>query len=162
MAEVTKNPSINQVIAENLRYWMEQSQTLKTQMALAVAAGVAQTTVSNYLNPKQRLEGSTGKDPSPKVTELVKIADALGVGVWVLLRPMASSTAREFYRKIEEAYETAISEDPSGITGNTGSAPLDEAQDAPLTTGRASRPQPQKQLDSRAKPRIHTKQKREA
>jgi transcriptional regulator with XRE-family HTH domain len=94
--------SINRVLARNLAYWMEQA-TL-TQSALAEKAGVSQKTISNYLNPQQRQEGATGKEPSAKLTELEKIAKALSVSVWQLVREMTPSE-RKMYEAIERAYE---------------------------------------------------------
>lgn len=74
------NESINEVLADNLRYYMQTSQggRLATQQALATAAGLAQTTVSLYLNPSKRKPGKTGKPPSAKLGEVERFADALG------------------------------------------------------------------------------------
>lgn len=120
---VPKRP-ITEVIAENLAYWMKQHATLKTQASLGAAAGVAQTTIGNYLNPKQRLEGAKGKPPSPKVVELERIADALGIGVWALVRPM-TPRERAYYQKIEEAFATLVENDPTGTTGTTQTGDLE-------------------------------------
>lgn len=75
---------INRIVADNLAYWMREEKV--TQAALAQRAGISQKTVSNYLNPDQRSEGTMGKPPSPKLTELALIADALHVQVWQMLR----------------------------------------------------------------------------
>ena len=92
---------INEVVARNLDYWMKQAGI--KQAALAEKAGVSQKTISNYLKPGQRTEGTTGKEPSAKLAELDKIAKALHVEVWQLTRQM---TAREriMYAAIEKAY----------------------------------------------------------
>lgn len=93
---------INEVVAQNLAYWMEQA-GLK-QAALAEKAGVSQKTISNYLNPEQRTEGSSGKDPSGKLSELDRIARALSIEVWQLTRQMTRHE-RAMYAAIEKAYE---------------------------------------------------------
>lgn len=92
---------INEVVARNLDYWMKQ--TGIKQAALAEKAGVSQKTISNYLKPGQRAEGTTGKEPSAKLAELDKIAKALHVEVWQLTRQM-SQRERTMYAAIEKAY----------------------------------------------------------
>jgi transcriptional regulator with XRE-family HTH domain len=92
---------INLVVAENLRHWMTKAEV--TQAHLAGLAGVSQKTISNYLNPYQRTEGSSGKQGSPKLFELDLIARALGVEVWQLTREM-SAAQREVYDAIEKAF----------------------------------------------------------
>lgn len=121
-----KSKAINEVIADNLALAMRQHKTLKTQAALAEKSGVAQTTISLYLNPKKRLKSKSGKEPSAKMTELKALADALGCGVWVLLREM-SERERRYYRRTEEAYAELVGSDEKGLTGNTASGELDEA-----------------------------------
>lgn len=100
MVPLQKQKSINQVVAENLAYWVEQRGF--TQVALAAKAGVSQKTVSNYLNPQQRTEGATGKEPSAKLSELARIADALGVEVWQLTRPADDDEERAMFQSLEE------------------------------------------------------------
>jgi len=97
-----KGKSINAVVAENLAYWIEKA-GFTSQTALAEKAGVSQKTVSNYLNPEQRLNGGEGKERSAKLTELASIAAALGVEVHQLTRPMTASE-RQFYEALERAY----------------------------------------------------------
>jgi transcriptional regulator with XRE-family HTH domain len=98
---MTEGDSINRVLARNLAYWMSEAKL--TQSALAEKAGVDQKTISNYLRPEQRAGGSRGKEPSAKLTELAKIADALKIGTWQLLRDL-SETERKFYAQIEVSY----------------------------------------------------------
>jgi transcriptional regulator with XRE-family HTH domain len=93
---------INDVLAQNLRYYMDLRE-IRSQAQLAERAGIAQRTVSNYLKPSNRTEGSKGKRPSAKLSELESIATALHVEVWELLRPL-SLADRIIYRKIEEAF----------------------------------------------------------
>lgn len=99
----TPGKSINQVVAENLAHWMEQA-GFASQQALADKSGVSQRTIANYLKPALRDDTSSGKEPSAKVTELAKLADALHIEVWQLLREMTPQE-REFYAQIEEAYK---------------------------------------------------------
>jgi transcriptional regulator with XRE-family HTH domain len=107
--------SVNAVLADNLRYWMGQS-GISSQEQLAAKSGVSQRTISNYLNPENRQESATGKEPSAKLTELDKIAGALGVGVWDLVRPM-TPRERQFYRQVEQAYRDLMNERaPNGST----------------------------------------------
>lgn len=103
---------INQVVADNLAYWMSEAKM--TQMALAEKSGVSQKTISNYLNPDQRAEGSKGKPPSPKLTELDMIARALSVSVWQLTREMSASE-RKMYESIEDAYKRLRAEARSEV-----------------------------------------------
>lgn len=105
---------INAVLAANLRHFMT-AKGITAQTALATSAGVAQRTISNYLNPANRTEGATGNAPSAKLSELESIAKALNVEVWELLRPMSESD-RLIYQKVEEAF--------AGVKAlATGSAP---------------------------------------
>jgi transcriptional regulator with XRE-family HTH domain len=101
-AMLEKPLPINEVVAENLAYWMGQAGI--KQAALAEKAKVSQKTISNYLNPDQRTEGSTGKDPSGKLSELDRIAKALSIEVWQLTRQMTAHE-RVMYEAIEKAYE---------------------------------------------------------
>ena len=93
---------LNLVLAVNLASLMERK-GLK-QMALAKKCGVAQTTISNYLNPERRKLGKDGKPGSAKLTEVEMLATALNVEPWELLRPMTGQQ-REMYEKIEAAYK---------------------------------------------------------
>lgn len=115
--------SINEVIAENLAACMAQHKSLRTQAALAKESGLAQTTVSIYLDPARRKRSKSGKEPSAKVAELARMAEALGVQPWTLLREM-SERERRYYRRTEEAYLELVGSDPNGISGNTESGPL--------------------------------------
>lgn len=97
--------SINQVVAENLAYLMAKAGM--NQSTLAAKAGVSQKTISNYLNPEQRTEGSKGKQGSPKLWELERVAQALGVQVWELTRHM-TERERAMYDAIEKAYRSLV------------------------------------------------------
>lgn len=109
-----RNKTVNEVLAENIRAEMKRAK-ISSQPALAKLSGVAQTTISNYLNPNQRLTSKSGKAPSAKLTEVEQIAAALGVPVWKLLRSMTPKE-REFYDRIERAYKQLLEDegdDPS-------------------------------------------------
>jgi len=93
---------INQVLADNLRHYMDK-RALK-QKALAERSGVGQTTISLYLRPESRALGAKGKAPSAKLTEIQMLADALGVEVWELLRHYQPGE-REAYQGIETAFK---------------------------------------------------------
>lgn len=107
--QVMSASPLNQALADNLAYHMERK-GLK-QMALARKCGVAQTTISNYLNPERRKPGKDGKAGSAKLTEVEMLATALGVEPWALLRPM-DGHQRDVYEKIEAAYR-ALSASPT-------------------------------------------------
>lgn len=94
--------SINDVFAENLAALMLRKDV--NQPTLSAMSKVSQKTVSNYLNPGQRVVGSNGKQPSAKLTELEMIATALGVDPWQLLRPL-NSDQRAAYEAIEAAFK---------------------------------------------------------
>lgn len=93
---------INEVLAANLAFYMAET-GIHTQPALALRSGVSQRTISNYLNPTKRAAGTRGKPGSAKLTELDRIARALGVEVWQLLR---SGTPHELraWGQLEQAF----------------------------------------------------------
>lgn len=101
---MSANPAkpINQVVAENLAFWMKEA-GFESQQALADKSGVSQRTIANYLRPSLRDDTSSGKEPSAKLTELGKLAKALNIEVWQLLRQLTPQE-RAFYDKIEAAY----------------------------------------------------------
>lgn len=101
MSKSSSKP-INLVVAENIAQAMER-RNIRTQAELAKRSGVAQRTISNYLNPANRVQGASGKQPSAKLSELEQIARALDVETWDLLRDL-SPQEREFYARIEDAY----------------------------------------------------------
>ena len=70
---------IKKVVAQNLRALMEASTDLRGQVALADRAGVAQATISNFLNADY-----VG---APNLLKLARIARAFRIPVWVLLYP---------------------------------------------------------------------------
>lgn len=94
--------TINQIVADNLAYWMERT-GFASQQALADKSGVSQRTIANYLRPSLRDNTNSGKEPSAKLTELGKLAKSMNIEVWQLLRQMTPQE-RAFYDKIEQAF----------------------------------------------------------
>ncbi|HNU11736.1 MAG TPA: helix-turn-helix transcriptional regulator [Rubrivivax sp.] len=87
---------INQVVAEALRYYMGDRWNNST---LGRRAGVAANTIRNYLEPELRDKGASGKEPSAKLTELARLAEALGVEVADLVTDMTDEERRRVLRK---------------------------------------------------------------
>lgn len=94
--------TLNEVLAENLRYFMSQAGLSQAQ--LGKLADMGQTTVGLYLNPERRLPGKSGKEPSSKLAEVQRLADALKIQPWELLRPLTEAQ-RDFYRSMEALIE---------------------------------------------------------
>jgi transcriptional regulator with XRE-family HTH domain len=76
--------SINQVLADNLRAQMTRKGMV--QQTLSRASGVAQTTISLYLNPDNRKPSASDKEPSAKLSEIQRLAAALRCSVLDLLQ----------------------------------------------------------------------------
>lgn len=89
--------SINVVVSEALAYYMGERWNNTTR---ARAAGVAPNTIANCLAPDRREPSKSGKEPSVKVTELAKIAHALGgVEVADLVTDMPPDERAKLWRK---------------------------------------------------------------
>ena len=73
------------VLAENLRRLMEQTEGLRTQVQVAKAANIGQTSVSLMLRPEDRRPSSRGKTPSPSLADVESVAAAFGLEVWQIL-----------------------------------------------------------------------------
>ncbi len=78
-----KRLSTNEILAKNIESLMKSKGLV--QSALSKKSGVAQTTVSLYLNPDRRQPSKTGKIPSAKLTEVEALAKALDVSLVQLL-----------------------------------------------------------------------------
>lgn len=96
--EVDKQRSITEILAANLRHFMQQK-GLK-QAALATRSGMGQTTISLYLNPENRASTSSGVAAAPTLARVQSLADALGVELWELLRPLTQNQ-RDLLRSVE-------------------------------------------------------------
>lgn len=113
--------SLNTVLAENLGYFMERAGL--SQAALAKRAQMGQTTVGLHLSPARRLQGKSGKEPSAKLAEVQRLAEALGVAPWELLRPLTESQ-REFYRSMEALIDERVAQSLAlGSNARTSSSP---------------------------------------
>jgi hypothetical protein len=80
--------TLNQILADNLKTRMGE---VWTQASLSAASKVAQTTISLYLSPDRRKASATGKAPSAKLSEVEKLAAALGCSPLSLLTDQASA-----------------------------------------------------------------------
>jgi len=92
---VRKKP-VNEVLADALSFFMGSRWN---QSSLGKAAGVAPNTVKHYLQPGARVSGDRGKAPSAKLTELEKIASALGLEVADLVTDMTAGERAALYRR---------------------------------------------------------------
>lgn len=93
-----KKPSLSQIVAKNLAYFMDRSAGLKTANALAVKAKVAPNSVRNLLDPKKRTVTADKPDGVPQLDTINKVAEALGVEVWKLLHPEIESALHQSER----------------------------------------------------------------
>lgn len=92
------NNSITHILAANLAYFMQVKG--KTQKELGKTSRVGQTTISLYLNPDSRNPTSNGKLPSPVLAKVNALADALGIELWELLRPLTPAE-RELIKSVD-------------------------------------------------------------
>jgi hypothetical protein len=90
-----------QIVAEALRYYMGDRWNNTT---LGKAAEVSANTIANCLDPDKRAPSASGKVPSVKVTELGRIARALGLTAADLLTDATDEERRATYRKRAAAY----------------------------------------------------------
>lgn len=70
---------VRQVLADNLSMLMKNSADLKTQQKVAKEAKIAQTSVSQMLNPENTFS------KSPKLNQVEKVAHAFGLAAWQIL-----------------------------------------------------------------------------
>lgn len=88
--------SVNEVLAEALAFFMNP---YWSGLSLSKASGVAEGTIRNYLTPSKRESGKSGKQPSAKLTELEKIATAMGLQVIDLLQDLSEAEREKLYRQ---------------------------------------------------------------
>lgn len=91
-----QSKSVNDVLADNLRQFMRDKGL--TQKALEKSSGVAQTTISLYLNPENRKPSSSGNPPSGKLSEVEALARSMDLEFWELVLPM-NAAQRELLKK---------------------------------------------------------------
>lgn len=103
-----RKETLSDVFARNLQTAMRQYQGGAgiTQLALAKASKVPQTTISLFLSPHRRLATDGKTKPGPTLERIGMLADALKIEPWLLLHPNMEQALREhaMYRKIEEEY----------------------------------------------------------
>ncbi len=110
--------SINIVLAENLAYFMREK-SMK-QQALSERSGVAQTTISLYLNPSNRKDSASGKPKSGKLAEVEALAQGLEITVSDLL---LDATPEQ--RKLLKDFLTLLTATKSGsVAAPTHHSPL--------------------------------------
>lgn len=103
-----KSPSLSALVAKNLQYFMDRSESYGNAHALGVKAKVAPNSVRNLLDPKKRTVTADKPEGAPQLDTLHKIAQALNIEVWQLLHPDIESAIRqqEMYKQIERSYKT--------------------------------------------------------
>ena len=108
--------TITETLAANLAYFMKQKGMV--QAKLAAASGLGQTTISLYLNPDKRKDTSKGAAPSPTLAKVDALAQALGIELWELLRPLTPAQ-RDLIRSVD----AVIAQHVPTPTEQGGSAP---------------------------------------
>lgn len=103
VAPVPQDVEISDVVAQNLRVWMDKSEDMKTQGKVHRASGVNQSTVGRVLN----------KEIDPTISTVNSIAKAFGRNGYELLIPNVDTRQIEYDR---DAYETLDPADKEKIT----------------------------------------------
>jgi len=96
--------NVNDVLAANLRQLMKDKGL--TQKALEKMSGVAQTTISLYLNPENRKPSASGKEPSGKLSEVEALARSMDLEFWELVLPMNAAQRdllKKFWSMVKDA-----------------------------------------------------------
>lgn len=114
-----RQKSINEIVADALKHYMGDRWN---QSTLGKAAGVAPNTVGNAMNPERREASASGKEPSITLTQLDRIAQALGVTVADLVSDRTAhdralilrERAAEYYKEHGELPSWAPHEQPHG------------------------------------------------
>lgn len=106
--KMAKPKDLNQIVAENLKFFMGRHSTLKNANALGLKANLAPNSIRNLLDNKKRTVTSGKPVGYPTMDTLNKIAEELGCEVWQLLHPDIKKALRqqEMYKKIEENYKS--------------------------------------------------------
>lgn len=99
--------AISDVVALNLRHFMAQRKL--TQQVLAKKSGMAQTTISLYLNPSSRKETGKADPPAPNLGKVNALAGALGVELWELLRPLTQSQ-RDLIKNVDRVIADQVAQ----------------------------------------------------
>lgn len=107
MVRAMPKRDINQVVAENLNYFMQRAGSeYRNANALGDAADVAPNTIRYYLHPKKRPLSSAKGAGYPVLDTLARLAGKLGCEVWELLHPdlARSFREREMYKTVESDF----------------------------------------------------------
>lgn len=115
-----KKEDISQILARNLAEGMQRKYGAVNASELARASGVPQTTISLFLRPDRRIPLKSGEMPSPTLSKVSALAEALDIETWELLHPDPERAKREqeFYRRIERDFQKLPplpTEKPDGI-----------------------------------------------
>lgn len=108
-----------EVFADNLKTLMGLRGFV--QKTLAAESGVAQTTISNYLDPERRTTTKNGKPGSPNLANVDLLAAALKVEAWVLLHP-STGAERDVIHAVAAALAAKVPD---------GAAPVAAKDEAP-------------------------------
>lgn len=101
-----------ETFAANLTHFMSAKGL--TQAQVGAKSGLGQTTISLYTRPRARNgDTATGKLPSPTLANIEAVAEALGVEVWELLRPLTPAK-RDLLKSLEAVIAEHVEPDPQG------------------------------------------------
>lgn len=103
--------AISEVVALNLRHFMLERKL--TQQVLAKKSGVAQTTISLYLNPSSRKETGNPAAPAPNLGKVNALAAALDVELWELLRPLTQAQ-RDLIKTVDRVIADQVAQSSAG------------------------------------------------
>jgi transcriptional regulator with XRE-family HTH domain len=130
---MTKNSTVTETLATNLRHFMSQKGMVQTD--LAKATGLGQTTISLYLNPESRKDTNKGAPPSPSLARVQLLADALDVELWELLRPLTQAQ-RDLIRSIDAVIAEKMPKPKLAATAPPEAPPVPGTSiDAPIKKG---------------------------
>lgn len=99
---------ITEILAHNLKKALDEHPVFRgSGNALSKTAKVAQTSISYMLNPKSRAPTKRG-DSSPKISQVDRVARALGLQAWQLVYPdpdnrPVTDRESELHKRIESA-----------------------------------------------------------
>lgn len=102
VAPVPQDVEIGEIVARNLRVWMDKSEDLKTQGKVHKASGVGQSTIGRVLN----------KEIDPTISTVSAIAKAFGRHGYELLIPNVDTRQIVYDR---DSYEALPEEDKEKI-----------------------------------------------
>lgn len=104
-----KSRTISQVVADNLKHFMEvagESQNSLAKKTASFGCKVGQTTIGLMLNPARRDPRKSGKPSGPNLAQLDAVAKALGLELWELVSPM-NAGQRQLHKSVMDAMRKA-------------------------------------------------------